>query len=100
MLFVGFVRLSRGARCLSLVRFMGFVRPSPPGAARRCAQRRGRGFSWERVLGQCPWMAGAASGGAGAASRGPLPGGSLSLSGLCCNAAAHVRALGDGRAGG
>ena len=37
---------------------------------------------------------------AGAASCGALPGGSLSLAGLCCNAAAHVRALGDGRAGG
>ena len=91
---------SLAARGVSLVRFMGFVRPSPPGAARAVrAEARARFFVGAR-LGAGPWMAGAASGGAGAASRGPLPGGSLSLSGLCCNAAAHVRALGDGRAGG
>ena len=51
MLFVGLVRLSRGARA-SLVGFMGFVRPSPPGAARAVRAEARGAVSWERGLGR------------------------------------------------
>ena len=77
VLWVSFGSLA--ARGASLVRFMGFVRPSPPARHERCAQRRGRGFSWERVLGQVLGWRGLPPAGRGL----PLAGRSRAAAFLC-----------------